>query len=116
MKSDAPVKFTSELDMSSYCGKNKGDIKYGITAVVRHIGNNARYGHYICDKVVKNLDQVPSSLDTDQGSRYWKRCDDSVTIDVSEVNSFRAMYFYKFIKTLIVCRLQYLATSIHRTY
>jgi hypothetical protein len=74
--------FGNELDLSAYCGKNKGEIKYEITAVVRHIGNNARYGHYICDKVT-NMDMMSNS--TVDRERCWKRCDDSVTVDVSEV-------------------------------
>lgn len=92
--------------MAPYLSKEATiDTEYELKAVVRHIGTDAQFGHYICDKLqpfdvsdtnqrfslngVSDLNEKITNdcADTKNNTRRWKRCDDSVTSDIAEVCS-----------------------------
>ena len=60
---------------------------YYLTAVIRHQGRGSASGHYICDKL-DETNQINNSnnMKSFHKSTIWKRCNDSVVSEITEVS------------------------------
>jgi uncharacterized UBP type Zn finger protein len=69
------IKKSSFEEKNAAAASDDKNFVYSLSAVVRHMGINAKSGHYICDVIDKSCEN--------KGGKFWRRCDDSSITDIS---------------------------------